>query len=326
MHQDSRIYVAGHRGLVGSALMRALVRRDCAHLITRTHADLDLACPADVERFFAHERPEFVFLAAARSDQGHLGGEDECLRRHLAIHTNVIHQAWRSGVRRLLILGASSLYPPDCPSPIRESYLGVDTSPLRDDAPCVQAKRAGIEMCWSYNRKFGTRYLAAMPCRLYGPGDRHEAGQASLVPTLIQAFHQAKVRGDQRVELGGDRTARQDLLFSDDLAEACVHLMIMTDDQYQQHLIPDAPPLFNVGSGAPLRLETLAEAVRKVVGYRGEVIWDAGRPGFVAEKPLDASRVRALGWSPATPLEAGVRQAYAAYLKQVAAMESTNGS
>ena len=315
----SRIYVAGHRGLVGSALVRALRARGFANLLLRTHAELDLTDQAAVEAFFAAEKPDHVFLAAARVGGIHANNEypAEFIRDNLAIQTNVIHAAWRAGVGRLLFLGSSCIYPRDCPQPIREDYLL--TGPLEaTNRPYALAKIAGIEMCWSYNRQYGTKFLAVMPTNLYGPGDNYDLETSHVIPALIRKFHEAKQRGDKEVVVWGSGTPRREFLYSDDMAEACLFLMNLPDEQFASVLNPQlsAPPLINIGVGHDLTIRELAETVKAVVGFAGEIVLDPVKPDGTPRKLLDVSRLQALGWQVGTSLEEGLRRAYKDFLEK----------
>jgi len=310
---QSRIYVAGHRGLVGSALVRALRARGFANLLQRSHAELDLTDQAAVEAFFAAEKPDHVFLAAARVGGIHANNEypAEFIRDNLAIQTNVIHAAWRAGVGRLLFLGSSCIYPRDCPQPIREDYLL--TGPLEaTNRPYALAKIAGIEMCWSYNRQYGTKFLAVMPTNLYGPGDNYDLDTSHVIPALIRKFHEAKQRGDKKVVVWGTGTPRREFLYSDDMAEACLFLMNLPDERFASVLNPQpsAPPLINIGVGHDLTIRELAETVKAVVGFAGEIVLDPTKPDGTPRKLLDVSRLQALGWQAGTSLEEGLRRAY----------------
>lgn len=311
----ARIYVAGHRGLAGSALMRQLTARGCNNLITRTHAELDLTDQAAVRIFFEQERPEYVFLAAAKVG-GIMANHDfpaEFLQQNLAIQANVIHEAWRAGVKRLLFLGSSCIYPRDCPQPMREDYLL--TGPLEfTNRPYAIAKIAGVEMCWAYNRQYGTRFLAAMPTNLYGPGDSYDLHNSHVLPALIRKFHEAKVQGCDSVTLWGSGKPLREFLHSDDMADACVFLMGLSDLQFEQVLQPDTanpqPPLVNVGSGVEMSIRALAEEVSQIVDFKGKIVWDASKPDGTPRKLLDVGRLQSQGWQPKTAFRQGVAAAY----------------
>ncbi|MHC1699709.1 MAG: GDP-L-fucose synthase family protein [Humidesulfovibrio sp.] len=319
MREDSKIYVAGHRGLAGSALVRALAGVGHANILTRTHAELDLTDQAAVRRFFQVERPEHVFLAAAKVGGIHANSAypAEFIRTNLAIQTNVIHEAWKAGVERLIFLGSSCIYPRDCPQPMREEYLL--SGPLEpSNRPYAVAKIAGIEMCSGYNRQYGTRFLAAMPTNLYGPGDTYDLENSHVIPAFIRKMHEAKVRGDAQVVVWGTGEARREFLFSDDMAEACVLLMRLPEAEYTALLGGGLWPLVNVGSGADQTVAELARLVAEEVGFRGRFVYDAARPDGTPQKMLDISRMSALGWRPRVALHEGIRQAYQDFRRRFA--------
>lgn len=322
MDANAKIYVAGHRGLVGSALMRNLSARGHARMVTRTHAELDLTDQRSVEDFFDRERPEYVFLAAARVGGIHANNAypAEFIRDNLAIQTNVIHAAWRHGVRRLLFLGSSCIYPKHCPQPMREEHLL--TGPLEaTNRPYALAKIAGVEMCWSYNRQYGTRFLAVMPTNLYGPGDNYHPENSHVIPALIRKFHEAKVAGQASVTVWGTGTPRREFLYSDDMADACVFLMSLPDERFDPLLGSDEaatgvfmPPLVNIGVGSDMTIRELAECVSTVTGYTGDIVFDPGKPDGTPRKLLDVTRLHQLGWRAATPFMDGLRRAYGDFL------------
>lgn len=309
MQRDSRVYIAGHRGLVGSAIHRALERSGYTGLLTRTHAELDLLDASAVEAFFASQQPEFVFLAAAKVG-GILANNTypaDFIRDNLAIQSNVIEAARRSGVRRLLFLGSSCIYPKLCPQPIREEYLL--TGPLEPtNRPYAIAKIAGIEMCWSYNRQYGTRYLAAMPTNLYGPGDNFDLANSHVLPALIRKTAEALRTGESEVVVWGTGTPRRELLYSDDLAEACIFLMNLEEARYGSLLAEDFPPLINIGTGEDVTIRELAETVARALGFQGRLVFDTTKPDGTPRKLMDVSRLHALGWRHITSLEEGIRR------------------
>ena len=316
MQKDSRIYVAGHRGLVGSALMRALQAQGYINLITRTHAELDLTNQSAVQEFFEQEKPAYVILAAAKVG-GILANSTypaEFIRENLAIQTNVIHESWRAGVKRLLFLGSSCIYPRDCPQPIKEEYLL--TGPLEPtNRPYAVAKIAGIEMCWAYNRQYGTQYLAVMPTNLYGPGDNYDLKNSHVLPALIRKMHQAKMGGERKVVVWGTGTPRREFLYSDDMADACVHLVNLPDDQFASHIAdPTFPPLVNIGCGEDLTIRELAEQVKVVTGFQGEIVFDSSKPDGTPRKVLEVTRLGRLGWKMRTGLREGIVLTYKDYL------------
>ena len=318
MDKSSRIYVAGHRGLVGSALLRVLAAKGYRNLITRAHPELDLTEQSATRAFFDRERPDYVFLAAAKVG-GILANSTypaEFIHQNLAIQTHVIHESWRAGVKRLLFLGSSCIYPRDCPQPIKEEYLL--TGPLEpSNRPYAVAKIAGIEMCWAYNRQYGTRYFAVMPTNLYGPGDNYDLETSHVIPALIRKFHEAKMRGDQEVIVWGSGTPRREFLYSDDLADACVFLMRLPEEAFNALLSPasSAPPLINIGVGEDLTIRELAEIVKAVVGYTGGIMFDPSNPDGTPRKLLDVGRLRSMGWRARTGLMSGLARAYQDYSK-----------
>ena len=312
----AKIYVAGHRGLAGSALVRRLRAMGCTNIITRTHDELDLTKQDAVREFFQRERPEYVFLAAARVG-GILANDTypaEFIHQNLAIQTNVIHEAWRAGVKRLLFLGSSCIYPRECPQPMKEDYLL--TGPLEStNRPYAVAKIAGIEMCWAYNRQYGTRFLAAMPTNLYGPGDNFDLQNSHVLPALIRKMHEAKLSGEGTVTVWGTGTPRREFLHSDDMADACVYLMGLPEDQYASLLRPHTSPLINIGCGEDITIGDLARLVKEIVGYEGELVFDTGKPDGTPRKLLDVSRLNAMGWKPRLSLREGIADAYRWYVE-----------
>jgi GDP-L-fucose synthase len=312
MNPDSRIYIAGHRGLAGSAILRRLRQDGYTRLIVRTHAELDLTDERAVREFFQTEKPEYVFLAAAKVG-GILANHTypaEFIHQNLAIQTHVIHQAWKSGVKRLLFLGSSCIYPRDCPQPIKEEYLL--TGPLEPtNRPYALAKIAGIEMCWSYNRQYGTQFLCAMPTNLYGPGDNYDLQTSHVLPALIRKMHEAKLRGDKEVVVWGTGTPRREFLHSDDLAEAVVHLMNLPEGPARELFTdPVRPPLVNVGSGTDATIREMAEMIKDVVGFDGKLTFDSSKPDGTPKKLLDVTRLQRLGWCRTIPLRDGLRMTY----------------
>ncbi len=318
MQLDSRIYVAGHRGLVGSAIVRRLNSLGYRTILLRTHAELDLTDAAAVDTFFEAERPEHVFLAAAK-----VGGivanntyPAEFIRDNLAIQTNVIHACWKATAKRLLFLGSSCIYPRLASQPMPEGCLL--TGPLEaTNRPYALAKIAGIEMCWSYNRQYGTRYLGAMPTNLYGPGDNYHLQNSHVIPALLRKFHEARKRGQPNVTVWGSGTPRREFLYSDDMADACVHLMNMPDDRFMALLGSDEsvsgrfePPLVNIGVGEDITIAELAHLVRDVTGFAGEIVFDRSKPDGTPRKLMDVRLLHGTGWKATTSLECGLRLAY----------------
>jgi GDP-L-fucose synthase len=317
MNLDAKIYVAGHRGLVGSAIVRALQHAGYRNLLLRTHAELDLTSQSQVAQFFADEKPDHVCLAAAK-----VGGisansqyPGDFLVQNLLIQTNVIESARKAGVDRLLFLGSSCIYPKFAPQPMREDFLL--TGPLEPtNRPYAVAKIAGTEMCWSYNRQYGTRFLAAMPTNLYGPGDNYDLETSHVIPALIHKMHDAKVTGQKEVALWGTGRPRREFLYSDDLADACLFLMSLDRQTFDLLVASESePPLINIGSGQDQTIQELAELVAEVVGFEGECTFDATRPDGTPRKVLDTSRLKSLGWKPKTSLREGLLEAVQDYLK-----------
>jgi len=311
---SAKIYVAGHRGLAGSALVRRLRAAGYENLVLRAHAELELADAAAVRRFFEAERPQHVLLAAAKVG-GILANDTlpaEFIRENLAIQTNVIHEAWRAGVRRLLFLGSSCIYPRECPQPMKEEYLL--TGPLEPtNRPYALAKIAGIEMCSAYNRQYGTQYLAVMPTNLYGPGDNYDLRTSHVLPALIRKAHEAKSRGDEALVVWGTGKPRREFLYSDDMADACVALLRLEDERFRA-AIGTYPPLVNVGSGTDRTIRELAEGVSRIVGFRGALRFDTAKPDGTPRKLLDVSRMTQLGWAPRVSMEEGIALAYREFL------------
>jgi GDP-L-fucose synthase len=312
MNLSARIYVAGHRGLVGSALVRGLRRAGYHNLALRTHAELDLTNQAGVERFFATDRPTYVFLAAAK-----VGGilanstyPGEFISQNLLIQANVIETAHKVGVKRLVFLGSSCIYPKFAPQPIPEySLLSGPLEPT--NRPYAVAKIAGIEMCWAYNRQYGTRYLAVMPTNLYGPGDNYDSETSHVIPALIRKMHEAKSNRKSEIVLWGTGTPRREFLYSDDLADACLFFMNLNDQTFDSLVLSETdPPLINVGSGLDQSIRELAELVAAVVGYDGELTFDPSMPDGAPRKLLDISRLCSMGWRPNVNLREGLELSY----------------
>lgn len=326
MDKNDKIYIAGHRGLVGSAIMRSLKQRGYNNLITRTHAELDLTDQKASEVFFADEKPDYVFLAAAKVGGIHANNvyPAEFICDNLAIQTNVIHQAYRSGVKRLMFLGSSCIYPKLAPQPMKEEYLL--TGPLEaTNRPYALAKIAGIEMCWSYNRQYNTKYLAVMPTNLYGPGDNYDPNNSHVIPALIRKFHEAKVRGSATVTIWGSGTPRREFMYSNDMADACVYLMNLPDERFHTLLGSDEaatgvfmPPMVNIGVAEDLTIRELGEAIKDVIGCTSDMIFDTTKPDGTPRKLMDVSRLNSLGWRTQTTLKEGLVEAYRDYLRRYA--------
>lgn len=320
MEHGAKIFVAGHRGMVGSAIVRQLEQAGYRNLLLKTSSELDLRNQAAVAAFFEQEQPDYVFLAAAR-----VGGiianstrKAEFLYDNLMIQTNVIHEAWKNSVKRLLFLGSTCIYPKFAPQPIRETDLL--TSPLEptNDAYAI-AKIAGIVQCRSYNQQYGTRFLAAMPNNLYGPGDNYDLSGSHVLPALLRKFHEAKQSDSPNVTVWGTGTPLREFMHVDDLADASLFLMLLDDGRYGDLLTySDAPALINVGSGQEISIANLARMVQQVVGFEGELVFDTDKPDGTPRKLADSSRLHALGWKHRIELEDGVRDAYRWFVKNYA--------
>ena len=311
MPLNARIYIAGHRGLVGSAVHRELNRLGYTDILTRSRTELDLLDAGAVSAFFTSEKPDFVVLAAAKVG-GILANNTfpaDFIRDNLAIQNNIVDSAYRSGTDRLLFLGSSCIYPKFAPQPMPESCLL--TGPLEPtNRPYAIAKIAGIEMCWSYNRQYGTSYLAAMPTNLYGPGDNFDLNTSHVLPALIRKTAEAVRTNAPTVTVWGTGTPRRELLYSDDLAEACVYLLNLDPDRYGTLLVEDAPPLINIGTGEDVTIRELAETVARVLGFKGQLAFDATKPDGTPRKLMDVNRLHRLGWHHTTGLEQGIQQTW----------------
>ncbi|MBI1896755.1 MAG: GDP-L-fucose synthase [Acidobacteria bacterium] len=305
MHKSSRVFVAGHRGLVGSAICRRLQQQDYANLIVRTRQELDLTDAAAVERFFTGAKPEYVFMAAAKVG-GILANDTypaDFIRENLAVQINVIDAARRHAVEKLAFLGSSCIYPKHAPQPMKEEYLLTGPLEPTNEAYAV-AKIAGIKMVQAYYRQYGFCGISLMPTNLYGPGDNFHPQNSHVLPALLRKFHEAKLAGAPEVLVWGSGNARREFLHVDDLADAALFLMLHYD----------SPEIINVGAGQDLTIRELAELVRRVTGYGGRIVFDTSKPDGTPRKLLDISRIRALGWQPRIPLEEGIRSAYEWYV------------
>jgi GDP-L-fucose synthase len=323
MKKSSKIYVAGHRGLVGSAIVRSLTQHGYDNLILRTHAELDLTDRPAVEAFFRAEKPEYVFLAAAKVG-GILANDTypaDFIRENLEIQTNVIDASYQNDARRLLFLGSSCIYPKLAPQPIKEEYLL--TGPLEPtNRAYALAKIAGIEMCWSYNRQYGTKYLAAMPTNLYGPGDNFDLKGSHVLPALMRKVVEAKQSGGKKLTVWGSGNPKREFLYSDDLAEGCVHLLNLPDDVYESQLSGNKAPLINIGTGEDVTIRELAELIARVLDVDCELEFDISKQDGTPRKLLDVSRINALGWRAKVKLEDGIRLTYAAVQDKLEAHEA----
>ncbi|MGA9836185.1 MAG: GDP-L-fucose synthase [Gemmatimonadaceae bacterium] len=316
MERDSTIYVAGHHGLVGSALERQLRARGFEHLVHRTHAELDLIDAAAVEAFFAREQPQYVFLAAAR-----VGGilannayPADFIRENLQVQLNVVESAYRHHVRKLMFLGSACIYPKLAPQPIREEHLM--TGPLEPtNEPYAIAKIAGISLCQSYNRQFGTNYVSVMPTNLYGPGDSFNLQNSHVLPALLRRIDEAKQRGSPAVTIWGTGTPRREFLHVDDMASACIHLMVHYNSS----------EIINIGSGQEISIRDLAERIQHLVRYQGRLEFDTSKPDGTPLRRLDISRLLATGWSPRIGLDEGLAQTYRWYSENRGRLRTGHG-
>jgi len=315
--RDARIYIAGHRGLVGGGIWRALERYGYTNLIGRSHDELDLISQQAVDDFFASEKPDYVVLVAAK-----VGGivanntyRGQFIYENMMIEMNVIHSAYKHGVRKLLFLGSSCIYPKLAPQPLKEAYLL--TGPLEPtNEPYAIAKIAGIRLCDAYNRQYGTNFISAMPTNMYGPGDNYHPQNSHVLPAFIRRFHEAKQQGLEKVACWGSGSPLREFLYSDDLAEACVFLLEKID--YKDLAFEDESGTtqahVNVGSGKEISIKELAETVKDVVGYEGEIEWDTSKPDGTPRKLMDSSRLMSMGWSPKIDMREGIERAYQDFL------------
>lgn len=311
MKPNSAIYVAGHRGLAGSAIVRHLRASGYHNLITRTHAELDLTQQKAVNNFFESERPEYVFIAAGR-----VGGiyanstyPAEFVYQNLMIESNIIHAAWRNRVQKLLFLGSSCIYPKYAPQPMKEEHLLTGYLEPTNEAYAI-AKIAGIKMCAAYNRQHDTNYLSVMPTNLYGPGDNYDPKNSHVLPALIRRMHEAKTQQQPEVVIWGTGSPRREFLYSDDLADACVFLM-------ERYNAADIGEFVNIGVGREITIRELAELVAEVVGFSGRLTFDTSKPDGTPRKMLDVARMQALGWEAKTNFQEGIRRAYGDFLHSV---------
>ena len=304
MMKNAKIFIAGHRGLVGSAIVRKLEKEGYNNLVVRSHSELDLTRQEDVEAFFEKERPEYVFLAAAR-----VGGilanstyKAEFIYDNIMIAANVINTSYKYGVKKLLNLGSSCIYPKHAPQPMKEEYLlSGKLEPTNE--PYAIAKIAAIKLCRYYNEQYGTNFISVMPTNLYGPNDNFDLKTSHVLPALIRKFHDAKVEGKDKVVLWGTGTPRREFLYVDDLADACLHLM-------QDYDARDIGEFVNIGTGEDITIKELAELIASIVGFRGDIVWDRDKPDGTPQKLLDVSRINKMGWKARTGLKQGIIQTY----------------
>jgi GDP-L-fucose synthase len=313
-NHSTKVFVAGHRGMVGSAIVRVLQGKGHTNIVTRSRAELDLLDQAAVRDFFDRERPRQVYLAAARVGGIHANNTypAEFIYQNLMIEANIVHEAWRTGVERLLFLGSSCIYPRLAPQPMSEDALLTGTLEPTNE-PYAIAKIAGIKLCESYNRQYGTDFRSVMPTNLYGPGDNHHPENSHVIPALIRRFHEAKAAGAEKVVVWGSGTPRREFLYVDDMAAACVHIMALDKTLYQAHTRPMLSHV-NVGTGSDVTIRELAELVAKVVGFEGRIEFDASKPDGTPRKLLDVSRLLTTGWTASVGLDQGLRISYEDFL------------
>jgi len=308
MNKEDTIFVAGHRGMVGSAIVRKLEGKGYKSILTATRDQLDLLDQKAVESFMSEHKPDYIYLAAAKVGGIHANNtfRGQFIYENMMIESNIIHAAWKSGVKRLLFLGSSCIYPRDCPQPIQEDYLL--TGPLEQtNEPYAIAKIAGIKLCESYNRQYGTEYVSVMPTNLYGPNDNYDLESSHVLPALIRKAHEAKERGDKELVVWGSGKPMREFLYVDDMADACVFLMEST--------VKDG--LFNIGTGEDITIRNLAETIMEVVGFDGEIVFDASKPDGTPRKLLNVDKMKQQGWSAKTALREGISESYSDFLSKI---------
>jgi len=314
---SSSIYVAGHTGMVGATIIRCLQRAGFSNIITRSHAELDLLDQAAATLFFQEEQVDCVILAAARVG-GILANSTypaDFIYQNLVMETNVIHSAWKAGVKNLIFLGSSCIYPRLAPQPMKEEYLL--SGPLEStNEPYAIAKIAGIKMCEAYNRQYGTRYFAVMPTNLFGPGDHYDLNDSHVLPALIRKMDEARARGQDSVSVWGTGTPRREFLHCDDLADAIVFLLMVGSERVFSSFPEKDAPLINIGCGKDISIRELAECVKNIIGFPGSITWDKSKPDGTPQKLLDVSRLYALGWRPKISLRKGIQTTYAEYISR----------
>jgi len=308
--ENKKIYIAGHRGLVGSALERELRKKGYANIITKTRNELDLCDAEAVKEFLKKEKPDWVFLAAAKAGGIHANSTYpvDFLLDNLKIQNNIIENSYKIGVKKLMFLGSSCIYPKNAPRPIKEEYLLTSELEKTNEAYAL-AKITGLKLCNAYNRQYGTDYISAMPCNLYGINDNYHPENAHVIPMLIKRFHEAKLQGLKEVEAWGTGTPRREFLFSDDLAEACVYLM-------GNKTAAEIGEFINIGKGSDIKIKELVQNIKETVGFEGEIIWDTSKPDGTMQKLMDSSKIKALGWSPKTDFKEGLKLAYNDFLSK----------
>lgn len=309
---DAKIYIAGHTGLVGSAILRHLKSMGFSHLITKSSKELDLTDQKQVKGFFNECRPQFIFHCAAKVG-GILANSSypgDFIYQNLMIQNHLIHEAMLHQVQRLLFLGSSCIYPRQCPQPMKEEFL-LTSALETTNRPYAVAKIAGIEMCWAYNRQYGTKFVGVMPTNLYGPGDHYNLETSHVLPAIMRKMHEAKRRDQKEVMLWGSGKVRREFLFCDDLAEAVVFLMLLSENEYNNLIsCEDKAPIINIGCGKDVTIRELAELMAEIVGFKGQFLWDSSKPDGTPQKLLDVSKMNQMGWFPKTSLHEGITKTY----------------
>ena len=319
MNKSAKIYVAGHRGLVGSALLKQLLSAGYSNFVLKTHAELDLINQQVVADFFEQEKPDYVFLAAAKV--GGILANSTCqadfIFQNLAIQTNVIHQSYLHQVKRLLFLGSSCVYPRECPQPMKEESLLTGLLEPTNEAYAI-AKIAGIKMCDAYNRQYSTQFMSVMPTNLYGPGDNYNLETSHVIPAFIRKIHEAKIRGDKKVVVWGSGTPRREFLYNEDMADASVFIMNLHHEKFCELLsVGEGFPLLNIGCGEELTIKELVETVAEAADFRGDLIFDTTRPDGSPRKLLDGTKLANFGWRAKTKLKEGLVLAYQDFLSRL---------
>lgn len=307
---NKKIYIAGHRGLVGSAIERELRKQGYTNIITRAHSELDLCNSQKVQEFFDAEKPDWVFLAAAKVGGIHANSTYpvDFLLDNLKIQNNIIENAYKTGVKKLMFLGSSCIYPKNAPQPIKEEYL-LTSELEKTNEPYALAKITGLKLCDAYNKQYGTNFISVMPCNLYGINDNYHPENAHVIPMLIRRFHEAKENNEAKTVAWGSGTPLREFLFSEDLAQACVYLMENKDAK-------DVGEFINVGRGSDITIKELVETIKDVVEYEGQIVWDTSKPDGTMRKLMDSSRINALGWSAKTDFREGLKLAYKDFLEK----------
>ncbi len=310
MNKDSKIYVAGHRGLVGSAIMRQLDAMECSNILTRTHSELDLVNQAQVQAFFAQEKPEYVFLAAAKVGGIHANNTypAEFIYQNMMIEANIIDAAYRNSAERILFLGSSCIYPRAVEQPMREDALLTGVLEPTNE-PYALAKIAGIKLCESYNRQYGTDYRSVMPTNLYGKGDNFHPENSHVIPAVMRRIHEAKERGDTEVVVWGSGKPMREFLHVDDMASACLYVMMLNKEIYEANTEPMLSHI-NVGTGIDCTIREMAETIKKVVGFKGDLVFDKTKPDGAMRKLMDVSRLKTMGWEASISFEEGLADTY----------------